>query len=52
MSWKQKLKSGGYDVVAPDGAVWEYAFGEWTSKSFPGASYDTKDLAEKFEDME
>ncbi|MNC10303.1 hypothetical protein D3C75_579420 [compost metagenome] len=51
MKWEQKLRTGGYDAVAPDGTVWELAYGEWTSKSYPGAAYDTQELAEKFEDM-
>lgn len=50
--WIDKLKKSGYDAVAPDGSVWEFAYGTWTSRSYAGASYDTAELADKFEDME
>lgn len=52
MGWRERLRNCGYDVIAPDGAIWELAYGEWRSRSLPGAVYDTEDLAEKFDDME
>lgn len=50
--WKKRLRVCGYDVVAPNGAVWKFSHGEWTSTSYPGTAYDTEDLAEYFADIE
>lgn len=43
--WEKKLRAASYEMVAPDGAIWEFAQGEWTSRSYPDAVYDTEDLA-------
>jgi hypothetical protein len=50
INWTERLKKANYDIVAPDGTIWERSFGEWTSKSFPGAKYDTEELADRYEE--